>query len=445
MQSIRQHPVKMAQDAIVSLFPIAELEGGRISTRIIGTCLQCGACGDFCPAGIDMEKFFSDFRNMMAEDGTWPLPFHDFFIQDYQFTEGDGARVARKAPDGRESGYAFFPGCQLGGTNPEAVKKAYASLLENMPGTSLMMMCCGVPLHWGGQAALFQEHLDRLRRDWASLGKPTLILACATCQKTFERFLPDMPVVSLYEILAGSSAPSADSSAAPAAPSVAGVQAVVFDPCSSRKKAEIQQSVRRLAQGAGYVIEELENHGEEAECCGYGGHAHFTKPGYTGAIAAKRAGQSDLPYLVYCANCRESFAEQGKECRHILDVVFGLDSRREALTKSDRRQNRRQLKADMLSEFWGEKGGAVYSPYGSLAISSELRAKLSRNYIVADDMLHAIREAEEGGSVLYDPDTDTRIAHLRVGDRTYWTLYRKDADGGYELKNAYSHRLNIEE
>jgi ATP:corrinoid adenosyltransferase len=149
--------------------------------------------------------------------------------------------------------------------------------------------------------------------------------------------------------------------------------------------------------------------------------------------------------LVYCANCRETFAEKGKECRHILDVIFGVESRREAVTKSDRRQNRRQLKADMLEEFWNEKSGSVFSPYDSLIISDELSAKMTGNYIVSDDILKAIQNTEESGRVVYNPDTNIRIAHLRVGDRTFWAMYVKNANGSYELKNAYSHRLNIEE
>jgi Fe-S oxidoreductase len=435
MQSIRQYPVKMVKDAVVSLFPIAGLDGKRISTRVIGTCLQCGACRDFCPKDIDMEKFFSDFRNKMVQDGTFPLPFHDFFLQDLAFSEGDDVRLAKGAPDGKTGEYAFFPGCQLGGTNPEAVKKTYSFLLEKFPGTSLLLTCCGVPAHWGGQAEQFQEHLGRIRRDWESLGKPTLILACLTCQKTFESFLPEIGVVSLYALLAGFDFPA----------SAAGGEAAVFDPCSSRKKPEIQESVRRLARKAGCTLTELENRGEEAECCGHGGHTHLTRPGYTDAIAEKRVKQAEAPYLVYCANCRETFADKGKECRHILDVILGVETRTDAVTKSDRRQNRRQLKADLLQVFWGEEPEPVFSPYSRLLIGEALREKLTKNYIVADDLLAAIQQTEESGRVVCDPEANIRVAHLRVGDRTYWAVYTRDENGCYELKNAYSHRLNIEE
>ena len=437
MQSIRQYPTKMVKDAVVSMFPVPELEGKRISTRIIGTCLQCGACKDFCPTDIDLEKFFSDFRHMMAEEGSFPPPFHNFFVQDYLFTETDDVRVVRPAPNGEKGKYAFFPGCQLGGVVPEAVLKTYGLLLEKMPDTSYMAACCGVPAHWAGKGELFQEHLKRLREDWASLGEPTLILACVTCQKTFEAFLPEISTVSLYTLLADYSFPDALAGA--------GERVAVFDPCASRRWEESQKSVRDLAQMAGYELEELENSGPEAVCCGYGGHAHIAKNGYTDRITAKRVGESDLPYLAYCANCKESFVEQGKACKHILEVLFGLDTQQEAVKKSDRRQNRRQLKADMLETFWGEKDLAVFSPYDSLIIDEALSEKMNKSYIVADEIYKAIQSVEESGRVIYNPDTGVRIAHIRIGDMTYWSKYSKRDEGVYELHSAYSHRLNIEE
>ena len=495
MQSIQQYPVKMVKDALVSMFPIPELEGRRISTRVIGTCLQCGACKDFCPSGIDMEAFFRDFRRMMREEGALPMPFHDFFLQDMQFAEGDDVCLVRGAPDGLRGEFAFFPGCQLGGVLPEAVERTYALLLEQMPGTSLMMTCCGVPALWGGEEEMFQGHLDRLRESWASLGKPTLILACLTCQKTFSAFLPEISTLSLYEVLAGFSHPGqtatknatrfateasteasteaatevatevateaigdvprqavldASTDAAPefaagtALGSAAGT-AAVFDPCSSRRVTGAQESVRILAKRAGLNLVELDDHGPEAECCSYGGHTHFARSGYTDAIVARQAAKSDLPYLVYCANCKESFVEKGKDCRHILEVLFALEPRQEAVTKSDRRQNRRRLKADMCKAFWGETLEEVFTPYGSLSISEAIEKKMSSGYIVADDILAAILQAEGDGRVVYDPETRIRTAHLRVGARTFWAQYIKEEDSRFELVNAYSHRLNIED
>lgn len=42
-------------------------------------------------------------------------------------------------------------------------------------------------------------------------------------------------------------------------------------------------------------------------------------------MTTSRAKEEELPYVTYCVNCRESFAGQGKEAVHILDLLFGLN------------------------------------------------------------------------------------------------------------------------
>ena len=97
----------------------------------------------------------------------------------------------------------------------------------------------------------------------------------------------------------------------------------MFDPCAARGDDEMQTAVRRLAARAGIALEELQ---ERNRCCGHGGHIRVANPSLYEEITRNRAEASDKPYLVYCANCREVFASRGKECAHVLDVVFGLDA-----------------------------------------------------------------------------------------------------------------------
>ena len=33
--------------------------------------------------------------------------------------------------------------------------------------------------------------------------------------------------------------------------------------------------------------------------------------------------RSDAPYISYCMACRDRFARQGRESRHILELVYG--------------------------------------------------------------------------------------------------------------------------
>ena len=271
LQSVGKLPKRLVDDALVSLFPVAGLEGQRIATRTIASCQQCGTCAHSCPESIDMELFYRDFRHLLVQDKTFPAAFHDYFIRDMAFSGGGEFYMAREAPDGKRSGYVFFPGCQLGGSNPEYVAKAYRYLLDRLPGTALMLACCGIPAEWAGEKEMLDAHLSKLRRDWERLGGPTLIWACPTCRKAFARFLPEAECVSFYEIIERLGLPEGCGVAQKTA-------AAVYDPCASRDYPLAQQSVRRLAESAGYSLVELESSGDNAKCCSYGGHTHLANP-----------------------------------------------------------------------------------------------------------------------------------------------------------------------
>ena len=438
LQSVGKLPKRLVDDAIVSLFPVAGLEGQRIATRTIASCQQCGACAQSCPKDIDMELFYRDFRQLLVQDKTFPAAFHDYFIRDMAFSASDDSYLAHSAPDGKHSGYAFFPGCQLGGSNPEYVLKTYQYLLDKMPGTALMMACCGIPAEWAGEKGILESHLAKLRTDWERLGKPVLILACPTCQKAFARFLPEIESVSLYEIIEKKGLPEG----------CAAVQketAAVFDPCASRYFPVAQESVRRLAANAGYSLVELESSRDNAKCCSYGGHTHLANPKLVDTVTRNRIGESDAPYITYCANCRDTFLAAGKDSLHILDVAFGLLPAPEKPNRSKSRLKRRTLKPLLLGEFWGEHLDMPEDPGKVLKMSDELKQKLSMLFILEEDILRTIRESEASGRVIKDASSSVCHAHMEIGAITYWATYTTLEGGSYSLRSAYSHRMEIEE
>jgi len=160
-----------------------------LSRRGAGRTAHSHAHHSFVPAmrslRSNMELFYRDFRRLLVNDKTFPAAFHDYFIRDMEFSGSEDYYLALDAPDGKKSGYAFFPGCQLGGSNPDYVLKAYRFLLDKLPGTALMLACCGIPAEWAGEQQMLDAHTAKLRADWERLGKPAMILACPTCQKAF--------------------------------------------------------------------------------------------------------------------------------------------------------------------------------------------------------------------------------------------------------------------
>ena len=105
----------------------------------------------------------------------------------------------------------------------------------------------------------------------------------------------------------------------------------------------MENGVRKLAEKSGISLREL---AEQNRCCGYGGHMRTANPALYDEIVSNRSEASPAPYIVYCANCREVFASQGKKCAHILDLVFGLDPGEKIPSLQEKRYNSLNVNRD---------------------------------------------------------------------------------------------------
>ena len=455
MKFFQKTPRRIAEEVEITIHP-GTLDGnGTVATRLISTCNQCGLCREVCPQGIDTGELLLHSHRAMREKGAMPWAFHDFFLRDMAFSNGEAA-LARPPRGFERASRLFFPGCQLGGSDPRYVTESYRFLLRHWPDTALALGCCGAPAEWAGDEKVRDEALAMLRAHWQALGEPELVFACPSCKKMIGRYLPGIRGRFLYDLLRergaapSGNAPAPSGSAATPSLSAPGARASVFDPCSSRGETATQKIVREIAQRAGYSLAPLPEEGGQAQCCSWGGQVSVAHPPYANYVARTRSSEGPDPYITYCANCRDVFAKAGKPAWHILDIVFGLNGAdRPPPTMSERRGNRIELKRRLLDEFWGE--GSEMSESGTrLVISAELRRKLSDELLLESDIAKVIEHCEQSGRKVLDPSTGAFSGHLRIGNMTYWVEYRPappDAspEGGFELLNAYSHRMSIEE
>jgi len=206
--------------------------------------------------------------------------------------------------------------------------------------------------------------------------------------------------------------------------------------------------VRLVAKKAGIETEELEFSNDKARCCGWGGHIISGNRKFAETVIKNRISETTHPYITYCTNCRDTFALRGKECVHILDLLFGLNGRDFIPpTPGEKRTNRLMAKNSVLTEVFGENG--VDTAGGQcdleLKISPEMKAKLSRLFILEEEVCETIKYLEETKNSVYNVDADTYIGYLLIGIITYWVEYRKLGDGEFELINAYTHRVQIDE
>ncbi|NTV91693.1 MAG: hypothetical protein HGA22_15265 [Clostridiales bacterium] len=221
----------------------------------------------------------------------------------------------------------------------------------------------------------------------------------------------------------------------------------VFDPCTSKYDQDMQRDVRRLLEQSGLALKELPYSGKTALCCGFGGHIQVANPELTKGIVSKRIELGSEPYITYCTNCRDAFAERGKSCKHLLDVLFNLnDWHRKPPSLTQRRDNRESLKADLLERVWKEEAPGDMGKT-ELQISAELTEKLNNEFILEDDLRKTVEYCESSGNKLLDAESGCFIGHQKRGYLTYWVVYSivPGIEGqAYRIMNAYSHRLNIE-
>jgi NADPH-dependent glutamate synthase beta subunit-like oxidoreductase len=420
--------------------------GTRHSNQFINSCALCGLCAEVCPTEVDFGEVCHAAREQMVEQKRMPPSAHDFALQDMAFSNGEKFALAKNAPDTAVSDYVFFPGCQLSGSSPEHVEKAYAFLREKLPNVGLMLRCCGAPADWAGRKEIFANSQSEFRAEYEKLGQPKVILACSSCYQVFQKHYPDVEIVSLWELY--------DQQGSPGSGTGYGLEQVpgrvfpakitVHDPCSTRYENGIQDSVRNLLKKLGCEVEELVNSREKTECCSYGGLMWLANRPVAEKMMAQRVNESPLDYVTYCAMCRDFFARRGKRTLHLLDLMYGdAQADAPAVGFSQRHENRARLKEKILRELWSETmpEGAAFEKI-RLILPEEVQKMVEDRLILVEDMQKVIEYAERTGKRMFNAASGHYLAYFKPTSVTYWVEYSLE-DGAFWVHKAYSHRMEV--
>jgi Fe-S oxidoreductase len=425
--------------------------GSRYSNKMINSCALCGLCKERCPAGIGMEDIIRETRKSMVLRSKMPPSAHDFALKDMEFSNSGQFFMVRQPPDkmdklNKNAGYIFYPGCQLAASSPEHVMDAYGYLMDNIPeGTAVMLGCCGAPADWAGRPDLMREIAGTFRRVWQEAGNPTFILACSSCAKVFERYMPEIPNVSLWEVIDRIGVPDQKKyKKGEKGKETPGIKTIaVHDACAARHNSGVQDSVRSIASRLGYEITELKYSRENAKCCGYGGLVFYANREQEIAFADSRIGESGEDFLVYCAMCGDLLAERGKRAFHVLDLVFGGDPESCALkpmpSLSERRVNRSLLKKRLLEEIWGEEWDAGIPDESRLIIPPQVKRAMEDRLILTEDVMDALSSSN---GRFYNQEDGSYLASVRKKNVTYWVRYQ-EKESGVIIQEVYSHRMDI--
>ncbi len=444
--------------------------GTHFANKMINSCTECGLCKVQCPVGIGMQDIIHETRKSMVERGKMPLSAHDFALKDMQFSMSEECSFVRKQPDKEQSkslfyypvlafsqyarglykgsgktGYLFYPGCQLSATHAKYIGDMYKHLVgvikehEAENDVGLYLGCCGAPADWAGRQDLMQENVNRIKRVWEEMGQPVFILACTSCMSVFEKYMPMIQTVSLWEVL--------DQYGLPEAAIKKGRRVLnIHDACTAREHSGIHESIRNIVKRLGYKIEELDYSREKAKCCGYGGLAVYANKEQAQAFVSGRIKESREDLLVYCAMCKDTLMRGNKRVYHILDIIYGNelddDSPQTILTLSDRHNNRRKLKKDLLKEIWEEQQDMETGCDFKLIIPDDVMAIMDERFILADDVGKVVDNSRKNNERFFQPDTCNYLARLRIENVTYWVQYEENGNEIF-VRHVYSHRMEV--
>ncbi len=421
------------------------VKGEHKANLLTNSCSLCRLCETVCPENFSMADFCHAARTEMVETGKMPPSAHEFALLDMAFSNSEKCTIARHAPGQNSSRYVFFPGCQLAGSAPGHVEKTWEWLRETLDGgTGLMLGCCGAPAHWSARSDMAEEVMAQFRAKWEEMGRPQPVLACSSCMEMFGKFFPEAKAVSLWEIMAREELPESALKARFVTPPV-----TVIDPCTARHDTKVQDSVRHILKKLGLFVEEMKHSRELTECCGFGGLMENAAPDVAREFRKRRAAQSDLDYVAYCAVCRDHLATTGKRTIHLLDFVWPEETGpspalRENPGYSMRHENRARLKEKLLREVWKEENPEA-AEYEKIVfeIRPDVRAILEERRILDEDIRKVLHYVESGGKFFRNPKNGRFLAFYQPLKVTFWVEYTPSANG-FVIHNAWCHRMTVE-
>ena len=427
LKHYKKHPGLLAREIYNNTQIIM---GDHQLNKPMNACSLCGQCTAVCPNDFDMARVCLLARKNMVSTDKMPLAPHEFALMDMFFSNID-AFLSRPQPGFEKCKYVFFPGCQAAAIAPETVKAAYRDLTERLEGgVALILGCCGAIASWAGRDEMADQTHEQLDRELARLGDPIVIAGCPSCAKELrENGAKD--VRGIWDVLLELGLPEgAHALERPAA---------LHDSCGARGDEKTQAAIRELASRLGCELVDTPYSGDRSPCCGYGGLTAYANREVAGEMTEKCLERSDAPYISYCMACRDRFARQGRESRHILELCYGTDAGSPP-DISEKRKNRLALKNELLQEIWLEDAMEDKLDY-KLLFTDEARELMDDRMILVEDVIAVMEDFRESGEAIEDDD-GLLVARRRVGNATFWVKFSLE-DGGYLIRRAWSHRMKV--
>ena len=175
-------------------------------------------------------------------------------------------------------------------------------------------------------------------------------------------------------------------------------------------------------------------------CCGYGGLTSCANKEMADKMTEKCLERSDAPYITYCMACRDRFVREGRESRHILELLYGINAANMP-DISEKRYNRLELKEKLLKNIWNEELMMEKKDY-TVAYTEDAISMMDERMILKSDVERVLSDYRENQEAIFDEETKELVTRSRLGNVTFWVRF-VETEEGYLVRRAYSHRMNI--
>ncbi len=213
----------------------------------------------------------------------------------------------------------FWPGCALMNLDTEILEKALAVLRRGERDISLCTCCCGQP-----SVYLFPEQAQKRQQKLLSRlkqqGVKRIYTACPNCTVQLKKL--GLDVHSVWPLLA-------ELCRKEELQQVSGAY-VWHDPCVTKRDAQQQEAVRKLLSLSDCAYMEPEHTRGNSICCGNFHMTHSLRPEAAKKARLRRLAEFPQERIIVssCEGCLNAFRSEGRECLHLLELLFGESKRR---------------------------------------------------------------------------------------------------------------------
>ena len=214
----------------------------------------------------------------------------------------------------------FWPGCALMNLDPEILQRTLAVLRRAEPGLQLAAGCCGQPTVY-----LFPRREKSRREKLLKLlerrGVRRIYTACPNCTVQLRR-MGQYEVIPVWPVLAAKLRKEDIQTPEGAF--------VWHDPCPTRADAAQQEAVRALLAVSGCDCCQPVHTGAHTRCCGNYHMLRATDPEKSARMRQSRLEELDSGRIILssCEGCLDAFRSEGRQTRHLLELLFGTSRKR---------------------------------------------------------------------------------------------------------------------